>query len=201
MPFRQINLPAMSSGWVTSRCCPSGVIAAWQLARTSACKSRTLTYEIDQTNKEHLAAKVLEKGRVAYCKIALDAAVPVDPKKADGTSPVVLFLDSAGGGIVGIGIIDFALRRSTNISWHQTTVDQAARARVHNHQPCVSGLPVCPDPASRRLPMFLSKNSIARGGIPTCLTAITCAMDFAGISDLPTPIGWRISAGSRKWQD
>ena len=96
-----------------------------------------LTYEIDQQSKEHLAAKVLEKGRVAYCKIALDAAVPVDPQKADGTSPVVLFLDSAGGGIVGIGVIDFALRRSTNISWHQTTVDQAARARVHNHQPCV----------------------------------------------------------------
>ncbi len=96
-----------------------------------------LTYEIDQQSKEHLAAKVLEKGRVAYCKIALDAVVPVDPQKADGTSPVVLFLDSAGGGIVGIGIIDFALRRSTNISWHQTTVDQAARARVHSHQPCV----------------------------------------------------------------
>ena len=96
-----------------------------------------LTYEIDQQSKEHLAAKVLEKGRVAYCKIALDAAVPVDPQKADGTSPVVLFLDSAGGGIAGIGIIDFALRRSTNISWHQPPVDQAARARAHIHQPCV----------------------------------------------------------------
>ena len=96
-----------------------------------------LTYEIDQQSKEHLAAKVLEQGRAAYCKIALDAAVPVDPQKADGTFPVVLFLDGTGGGIVGIGIIDFALRRSTNISWHQTTVDHAARARAHNHQPCV----------------------------------------------------------------
>jgi len=96
-----------------------------------------LTYEIDQQSKEHLAAKVLQKGRAAYCKIALDAPVPFDPQKADATSPVALCLDSAGGGIVGIGIIDFALRRSTNISWHQTTVNQAARARAHNHQPCV----------------------------------------------------------------
>ena len=96
-----------------------------------------LTYEIDQQSKEHLAAKVLQKGRAAYCKIALDAPVPFDPQKADATSPVALFLDSAGGGIVGIGIIDFALRRSTNISRHQTTVNQAARARAHNHQPCV----------------------------------------------------------------
>jgi len=96
-----------------------------------------LTYEIDQQSKEHLAAKVLEQGRVAYCKISLDAAVLFDPQQADGAFPLVLFLDSAGGGIVGIGIIDFALRRSTNISWHQTTVDHAARARAHNHQPCV----------------------------------------------------------------
>lgn len=96
-----------------------------------------LTYEIDQQSKEHLAAKVLEQGRAAYCKIALDAAVLFDPQQADGAFPLVLFLDSAGGGIVGIGIIDFALRRSTNISWHQTTVDQAARARAHHHQPCV----------------------------------------------------------------
>ena len=96
-----------------------------------------LTYDIDQQSGEHLAAKVLEKGRAAYCKISLDVAVLFDPQKTGGAFPLVLFLDSAGGGIAGIGIIDFALRRSTNISWHQTTVDQAARACAHHHQPCV----------------------------------------------------------------
>ena len=65
---------------------------------------------------------------MAYCKIALDAAVPVDPQEADGTLPVVLFLDSAKGGIVGIGIIDFALRRSENIHWQKMDVSKESRA-------------------------------------------------------------------------
>ena len=71
-----------------------------------------LTYEIDQQSKEHLAAKVLEKGRVAYCKIALDAAVPVDPQKADGTSPVVFFWIVPGAGLLGsvLSISHFAAR-------------------------------------------------------------------------------------------
>ncbi len=96
-----------------------------------------LTYEIDQNSGEHLAAKVLNGGQAAYCKIALGAAVPFDRQSADGEHPLVLFLDDAEGGIAGIGIINFALRRSANISWHQPTVDQAARARGLSHQPCV----------------------------------------------------------------
>ena len=96
-----------------------------------------LTYEIDHQSGEHLAAKVLAKGQIAYCKIALDQAIPCDPQSATEPGPVVLFLDASGTGILGIGIIDFALRRSTNISWQQTKIDQSARAQAHNHQPCV----------------------------------------------------------------
>jgi len=96
-----------------------------------------LTYEIDHQSGEHLAAKVLAKDQIAYCKIALDQAIPCDPQSATEPRPVVLFLDASGTGILGIGIVDFALRRSTNISWQQTKIDQSARAEAHNHQPCV----------------------------------------------------------------
>ncbi len=96
-----------------------------------------LTYEIDHQSGEHLAAKVLAKGQIGYCKIALDEAIPCDPQSATEPRPVVLFLDASGTGILGIGIVDFALRRSTNISWQQTKIDQSARAQAHNHQPCV----------------------------------------------------------------
>ncbi|HCX87831.1 MAG TPA: adenylyl-sulfate kinase, partial [Gammaproteobacteria bacterium] len=96
-----------------------------------------LTFEIDQQSGEHLAAKVLSKGQIAYCKIALDEAIPCDPESETEPRPVVLFFDASGAEILGICIIDFALRRATNISWHQAKVDQSARARVHSHQPCV----------------------------------------------------------------
>jgi len=96
-----------------------------------------LTYEIDHQSGEHLAAKVLAKDQIGYCKIALDQAIPCDPQSATEPRPVVLFLDASGTEILGIGIIDFALRRSTNISWQQTKIDQSARAQAHNHQPCV----------------------------------------------------------------
>jgi len=96
-----------------------------------------LTYEIDHQSGEHLAAKVLAKDQIGYCKIALDQAIPCDPQSATEPRPVVLFLDASGTGILGIGIVDFPLRRSTNISWQQTKIDQSARAEAHNHQPCV----------------------------------------------------------------
>ena len=51
-----------------------------------------LTFEIDQQSGEHLAAKVLSKGQIAYCKIALDEAIPCDPESETEPRPVVLFL-------------------------------------------------------------------------------------------------------------
>jgi len=96
-----------------------------------------LTFEIDQQSSEHLAAKVLNKGQIAYCKIALDEAISCDPESETKPPPVVLFVDASGAEILGICIIDFALRRGANISWHQAKIDQSARARAHSHQPCV----------------------------------------------------------------
>ena len=71
-----------------------------------------LTYDIDQQSGEHLAAKVLEKGRVAYCKIALDAAVPFDPQKPSATSGIRL--GSPAGTTRGFGIRSSSWSGCTN---------------------------------------------------------------------------------------
>ena len=45
--------------------------------------------------------------------------------------------DSLNNSIVGIGLIDFALRRAQNISWHETNINQEVRSINKKQKPCV----------------------------------------------------------------
>ena len=96
-----------------------------------------LTYQIDRQSSEHLAAKTLQPGALAYCKIATDPTIAFSADSTGRTDQVIVFFDSDSAEPVGVGVIDFALRRATNIAWQRTTVDKAARAQANVQQPCV----------------------------------------------------------------
>ena len=96
-----------------------------------------LPYRVDTDTMEHLAAKTLISGEIGYCKIALDRAVPFDDDAGDDWSGAFTLIDKGGNATVGAGVIDFALRRATNIGWYKTKVDKAARARANGQKPCV----------------------------------------------------------------
>ncbi|MCY3856043.1 MAG: adenylyl-sulfate kinase [Rhodospirillales bacterium] len=96
-----------------------------------------LTYRIDMDTLGQLAAKTLQLNEVGYCKISLDRPVPFDAyAKNRGTGAFVL-IDRFTNATVGAGVINFALRRATNIVWQKMKVDKAERARVNQQKPCV----------------------------------------------------------------
>jgi bifunctional enzyme CysN/CysC len=109
-----------------------------RLAAASATAQVTdLVHRIDVNTLEHLAAKTLELNDVGYCKIALDRTIAFDAfRDLPGTGSFVL-IDGFTNATVGAGVIDFALRRASNIAWHDMKVDKAARARVNGQKPCV----------------------------------------------------------------
>ena len=96
-----------------------------------------LSYRVDPETLEHLAAKTLVLGEIGYCKIALDRAVPFDDDARDDWSGAFTLIDKGGNATVGAGVIDFALRRATNIGWFQMKVDKVARAQANEQKPCV----------------------------------------------------------------
>jgi bifunctional enzyme CysN/CysC len=110
----------------------------FRLASTTATAQITdLVHRIDVNTLDFLAAKTLELNDVGYCKIALDRAIAFDAHSHNlGTGAFVL-IDTFTNATVGAGVIDFALRRASNIAWHNMKIDKAARAKINSQKPCV----------------------------------------------------------------
>ena len=96
-----------------------------------------LSYRVEPDTLEQLAAKTLGQGEIAYCKIALDRAVPFADHDSDDWVGAFALVDKDQNMTVGAGVIDFPLRRATNVMWFDMEVDKAARARAGQQTPCV----------------------------------------------------------------
>jgi len=96
-----------------------------------------LVHEIGVNTLDHLAAKTLELNGVGYCKLALDRAVAFDAYGENRQTGSFVLIDRFTNATVGAGVIDFALRRASNIEWHEMKVDKGARARANQQTPRV----------------------------------------------------------------
>ncbi|MGD9829780.1 MAG: adenylyl-sulfate kinase, partial [Hyphomicrobiaceae bacterium] len=62
--------------------------------------------------------------------------VAFDPADENPATSRFELADRLTGEIVGLGYIDFPLRRATNIHWQALAVDKPARAKLKDQQPC-----------------------------------------------------------------
>ncbi len=96
-----------------------------------------LTHRIDLETQSHMAAKILEANEIGYCKLSLDRPVLVeaggDKRRAAGFT-LNNQLDNA---IVGVGVIQFTLRRAHNVVWQTLKIDKLARSAVTGQKPCI----------------------------------------------------------------
>jgi len=96
-----------------------------------------LSYRVEPDTLEQLAAKTLVEGEIAYCKIALDRAIPFADDNSDDWAGAFAVVEKDQNMTVGAGVIDFPLRRATNVVWYDMEVDKAARAQTNQQTPCV----------------------------------------------------------------
>ena len=96
-----------------------------------------LSYRVEPDTLERLAAKTLVEGEIAYCKIALDRAVPFADDKSDDWARAFALVEKDQNMTVGAGVIDFPLRRATNVVWYDMLVDKGTRAKANQQTPCV----------------------------------------------------------------
>ncbi|WP_437123689.1 adenylyl-sulfate kinase [Rhodovibrio salinarum] len=66
-----------------------------------------------------------------------DRPVPFDPYAENPATGSFIVIDRMTNATVGAGMIDYALRRATNVHWHDTKVDKAVRAQAKAQRPCV----------------------------------------------------------------
>ncbi len=96
-----------------------------------------LRYRVNVNTMEHVAVKTLGLNEVACCNFALDQAIAFDPYDEVRETGGFILIDRFTNGTVGAGMIDFGLRRATNLTWHQLEVGKDLRARQKGQRPCI----------------------------------------------------------------
>ncbi|MYA29046.1 MAG: adenylyl-sulfate kinase [Nitrospira sp. SB0666_bin_27] len=96
-----------------------------------------LKYKLNVESLEHVAARTLELNDIAYCNISLDRQIAFDPYRELKETGGFILIDRYTHATVGAGMIDFALRRASNLTRHQLTVDKPARSAQKNQKACV----------------------------------------------------------------
>ncbi|MBT7147848.1 MAG: adenylyl-sulfate kinase, partial [Rhodospirillales bacterium] len=95
-----------------------------------------LKHEINVNSLEHTAAKTVKLNEVAYVNFSLDHAIAYDPYKENRETGAFILIDRFSNATVGCGMIDFGLRRATNLGWHEMDVGKASRAKQKNQKAC-----------------------------------------------------------------
>ena len=94
-------------------------------------------YEVNVNTLEHLAAKTLGLNGIGVANIATDRPLVFTPYAEDKTLGGFILVDKLTNATVGAGLINFALRRATNIQWQPTDVTRERRATLKNQKPAV----------------------------------------------------------------
>ncbi|MEM1160175.1 MAG: sulfate adenylyltransferase subunit CysN [Pseudomonadota bacterium] len=96
-----------------------------------------LVHKVDVNSLDQLATKTLDLNEVGYCKMALDRAIAFDAYGDCRQTGSFVLIDQFTNATVGAGVIDFALRRASNIEWHEMKIDKGVRAKAMGQRPRV----------------------------------------------------------------
>jgi len=104
------------------------------------CGARSVTatlaaprYALNVNTLEHLAARTLGLNEIGVCNLSLSAPIPFDPYAANRDTGGFILIDRMTNATVAAGMIDFALRRASNIHWQAIEVGPEAHAALKGH--------------------------------------------------------------------
>ena len=81
-------------------------------------------YGIDINTLSHQPQRTLELNEFAVCTVSLDSPVAFDPYDEIRETGGFIIIDRFSNDTVGMGLIDFALRRASNIHWQALDVSR-----------------------------------------------------------------------------
>jgi bifunctional enzyme CysN/CysC len=94
-----------------------------------------IKHRVDIESGAHLAAKTLALNEIGMVNLSTSHPVVFEPYAADRTLGGFILIDKLTFETVACGMIDFALRRASNIHWQALDLDKTARALSMHQQP------------------------------------------------------------------
>ncbi len=96
-----------------------------------------IKYKINVNSLEHEAGKTLALNEVGICTINLDNPIVFEPYKHTAALGSFIMIDKITNVTVAAGMVDFGLRRATNVHWQAVDVDKSVRAKQKRQKPVV----------------------------------------------------------------
>jgi len=106
-------------------------------AKTVTATVNAPKYGIDVNTLNDVPAKTLELNQIGVTTLSLDQAIPYDPYEVNREMGGFILIDRMTNDTVGLGLVDFALRRASNIHWQAMDVDRSALAEQKGQKPAV----------------------------------------------------------------
>ncbi|WP_430401935.1 sulfate adenylyltransferase subunit CysN [Hyphomonas sp.] len=106
-------------------------------AKTVTATINAPKYGIDINTLNDMPAKTLELNQIGVTTLSLDQAIAFDPYDDNREMGGFILIDRQTNDTVGLGLIDFALRRASNIHWQAIDIDRATLAEQKGQKPAV----------------------------------------------------------------
>src|SRR5690348_11721793 len=84
-----------------------------------------------------MAARTLSLNEIGYCNLSTSLPIAFDAYRENRDTGGFIIIDRFTNGTVGAGMIEFGLRRATNVHWQALDVNADARASLKGQKPCV----------------------------------------------------------------
>lgn len=122
-----------------------------------------LKHKVNVNTLEQTAAKQLELNEIGVCNIGLDSRIAFDAYGDNRETGAFIIIDRITNTTVGVGMIDFALRRASNIHWQALDVDKTVRADMKNQRPGVLWFTGLSGSGKSTIANIVEKRLFARG--------------------------------------
>jgi bifunctional enzyme CysN/CysC len=94
-------------------------------------------HKVNVNTLEHTAAKTLELNEIGLCNVRFDRPVAFTPYAENRDLGGFIIIDRFSNNTVGMGLINFALMRSSNVHWQALEVSKTAHAALKGQKPCI----------------------------------------------------------------
>ena len=106
-------------------------------SRTLPVTVTDLKHRVDVNSLDKLAAKTLALNEVGVCNLSASMPFAFDPYAENPVTGAFILIDRTTNATAAAGMIDFGLRRATNVHAQAMTVTRQARAQIKHQKPAI----------------------------------------------------------------
>jgi bifunctional enzyme CysN/CysC len=106
-------------------------------AREATVTPAQLKHKINVNTLVKEPTKTLALNEIGVCNISVDRLIAFDPYIKSRATGGFVMIDRMTNNTIGLGLINFELRRASNIHWEAMDIDKEARAEAKGQKPVI----------------------------------------------------------------